>query len=151
MPYAHAVRAEEPIGQLNTTPLIDVLLVLLVMFILSIPAANHSLPIDLPVPARVDPPPLITPENTIAIDRAGTISWNGETLSEAGLAQALALAARMNPEPLIRFEPQGDAPYAESLRVLNIVKASDPAAFAIAGNERYADFGKPELTVRGGR
>ena len=69
---------EAPMGEMNTTPLIDVMLVLLIMFIITIPIQTHAVKIDLPVPtdaeSNVDPE-----KNKVMIDPAGTITWNGST------------------------------------------------------------------------
>ena len=131
-----------PLSDLNTTPLIDVLLVLLVMFILSIPAALHETPFDLPQDS-IDPPQVpVLAQNLVSISPAETISWNGQTVSEGQLILLLQAAALRDPEPLIRFEPEAGAPYGASLRVLGLIRASDPAAFAFSGNEKYLDFGK---------
>jgi len=135
-------RSEDPLGELNTTPLIDVLLVLLVMFILSIPVATHELQFDLPQPGPVRPDQQVLPQNLISLTQAGTATWNGRPASEAELASLLKAAASRRPEPLIRFEPQAEAPYGSSLRVLNLIRASNPAAFAFAGTEKYVGFGK---------
>ena len=64
--------------EMNTTPLIDVLLVLLIMFIITIPIQTHAVKVDLPVNTRTNQPPPVDPQkNKITIDAAGTVSWNG--------------------------------------------------------------------------
>src|SRR5690606_41355616 len=78
----------EPMMDMNTTPLIDVMLVLLIMFIITIPVQTHAVKIDLPVPtdsqSNVDPE-----KNKVMIDPAGTITWNGTPVDLAQLAQYL--------------------------------------------------------------
>lgn len=134
----------EPLSELNTTPLIDVLLVLLVMFIITIPAATHEIPFELPVPGPIAPLPEIYPENTISVSAESTISWNGNPVSEAGLLTLLRASVSLAQEPLLRFDPQAAAPYGATMRVLNLIRASEPASFAFVGNDRYAQFGKAE-------
>lgn len=132
----------EPLSELNTTPLIDVMLVLLVMFIITIPAATHETQFQLPAPGPIDALPKIWPENTISVTAQSAITWNGSAVSEAGLVTLLRASASLTQEPLLRFDPQSAAPYGATLRVLNIVRASNPASFAFVGNDRYAKFGK---------
>ncbi|MET0587998.1 MAG: biopolymer transporter ExbD, partial [Novosphingobium sp.] len=72
-----------PMMEMNTTPLIDVMLVLLIMFIITIPVATHSIDIDLPMPNPNDPPPPpIQPDkNKVVLTRNGEILWNGTPLT----------------------------------------------------------------------
>ena len=67
MAIAAQIRSGEPLAELNTTPLIDVMLVLLVMFILSVPVAVHDLPFDLPASASTFPHLIIRPENNLTM------------------------------------------------------------------------------------
>ena len=142
MAIAAQIRSGEPLAELNTTPLIDVMLVLLVMFILSVPVAVHDLPFDLPAPASTFPHLIIRPENNLTIGSTGQLAWNGSALSEAALVAVLTESAKRVPEPLIRFTPDGSAPYGSSARVLRLVKYSGVSAFAFVGNEQYGNFGK---------
>lgn len=131
-----------PLSDMNTTPLIDVLLVLLIILILSVPVASHVLPVDLPQPGpdvRLHP---IRAENTLSLTPAGTITWNGVPTTEAELTGTLAALTHLNPEPLVKFQPEPLAPYGASARVLRVVKFSGLASFAFVGNEQYAQFGK---------
>jgi biopolymer transport protein ExbD len=137
-----------PMSELNTTPLIDVMLVLLVMFIITIPAATHETAFDLPAPGPIDQLPKILPENTISVTGQSGITWNGQPVSETGLATLLRASANANPEPLLRFDPESTAPYGATLRTLSLIRASDPASFAFVGNDRYAQFGKAEPSRR---
>jgi len=130
-----------PLGEMSTTPLIDVMLVLLVMFILAVPAAVNQVPIDLPAPSTSQPLP-IAPQNDLTVDARGQFAWNGNPLSETALFAVLQQAATIKPEPLVRFHPAGDAPYGSSARVLRLIKAAKITAFAFVGNEQYAAFGK---------
>lgn len=138
---------DQPMAELNTTPLIDVMLVLLVMFILSVPVAMNETPFDLP---QGKPPPGldVRPENIVSIDAAGTALWNGNAVTQGELSAMLQASAHRDPEPLILFRPESGAPYAAALHTLNLIKASDPAAFAFSGNEQYAEFGKQAQPAR---
>ena len=130
-----------PLGEMNTTPLIDVLLVLLVMIIISIPAATHSVEIDLPAPCRGCPlPPLGKDHNKLLIDAQDRLLWNGHPIGTAQLAALLEQSRAMPVEPELQFEPAARASYDVSARVLNTIKASGIAHFGFVGNERYRNF-----------
>ncbi|MBS0481911.1 MAG: biopolymer transporter ExbD [Proteobacteria bacterium] len=132
---------DAPLAEMNTTPLIDVLLVLLIMFIMSVPVAANITPVDLPSPDTAAARP-IQAQNTLSITPVGTILWNGNAVSEATLAVTLASLVHLRPEPLVRFQPNAQAPYGTSARVLHIVKQSGIASFAFSENERYGQFTK---------
>lgn len=132
-----------PMMEMNMTPLIDVLLCLLIIFIMSIPVATHSVDIDLPVPAENPPPPdQIEPiKNKIVLSPQDEILWNGQAISEAELVRNLQITTTMQPEPELQFEPEALASYDRSLRVLNIIKGSGVTKFGFVGNEKYRTFG----------
>jgi biopolymer transport protein ExbD len=73
-----------PMMEINTTPLIDVMLVLLIMFIITIPVATHSVDIDLPVasPPNDNPPPVDPIKNKVVLTQDNKILWNGEPISD---------------------------------------------------------------------
>lgn len=132
-----------PMIEMNMTPLIDVLLVLLIMFIITIPVATHAVNIDLPVPSDAPPPPdQVDPiKNKIVLTQTDEILWNGTTLDESELIRNLNLTREIQPEPELQFEPEALASYELSARVLNVIKASGVTKFGFVGNERYRTFG----------
>ena len=142
--------SSEPLGQMNTTPLIDVMLVLLVMFILAVPAAVNQVAVDLPYPpTTIDPPQILHDKNTVSIGAASEIRWNGQLVSQGQLGSLLQQSLKIAPEPELRFQPDPAAPYDSAAKVLNIIKASRVSAFGFVGNERYAQFGKAAVPAAG--
>ena len=133
-----------PMMDMNMTPLIDVLLVLLIMFIITIPVATHAVNIDLPSPDPNNPPPdQIDPvKNKIVLTQDGQILWNGDNISQPELVRNLQLTRDMQPEPELQFEPEPLASYDLSAKTLNIIKASGVTKFGFVGNEQYRTFGK---------
>ena len=133
-----------PMMEMNTTPLIDVMLVLLIMFIITIPVATHSVDIDLPVPNNVPPPPdMIDPiKNKIVLTPDNIILWNGTPINDGELVRNLEATKAINPEPELQFEPDQQASYDLSIRVLNVIKGSGVTKFGFVGNEKYRQFGK---------
>jgi biopolymer transport protein ExbD len=132
-----------PMMDMNMTPLIDVLLVLLIMFIITIPVATHSVDIDLP--AAVDnptPPPVDPIKNKIVLTATNQILWNGEPLSQNQLVDNLNATRAIDPEPELQFEPEARASYDISAKVLQLIKASGVTKFGFVGNEKYRVFGK---------
>ena len=132
----------EPMMEMNTTPLIDVMLVLLIMFIITIPVQTHAVKIDLPV----DSPPqniVVEPvKNKLIVDTNDTISWNGAPVSEAQLAGILAQTRNMDPEPELQFQPDARARYEIIDRVLVVIKKSGVTKLGFVGNEQYGAFQK---------
>jgi biopolymer transport protein ExbD len=132
----------EPMMAMNTTPLIDVMLVLLIMFIITIPVATHSVDIDLPIPSDNQNLPEVDPiQNKIVLTPNDQILWNGEPIDEAGLVANLNASMQINPEPELQFEPEALASYEKSLRVLDLIKISGVTKFGFVGNEKYREFG----------
>jgi biopolymer transport protein ExbD len=131
-----------PMIEMNMTPLIDVLLVLLIMFIITIPVATHSINIDLPV-ASNEPTDDVDPiKNKIVLTPTDEILWNGNAITGNQLVANLQETLRFSVEPELQFEPEAAASYDLSARVLNIIKASGITKFGFVGNEKYRMFDK---------
>ena len=134
-------RDEPPFVEINTTPLIDVLLLLLIMFIITIPIQTHAVKLDLPGPPEViEYPPPDPIKNTVVLTQAGQVLWNGAPISMAGLRHNLVLTQRMEPPPELHLRPEPLARYEFVDQVLAITKQSGVANMGFVGNERYAAF-----------
>ena len=127
----------EPMTEMNTTPLIDVMLVLLIMFIITIPIQTHAVKVDLPVNSNTPQTVVNTDKNKIGIDAAGTVTWNGAPVDEVTLRQFLDQSAAMNPEPELHFQPAPDAKYAKVDETLAVIKRSAVTKLGFIGNEQY--------------
>ena len=134
----------EPMMEMNTTPLIDVLLVLLIVFIMSIPVATHAVNIDLPSPDPNPPPEnMIDPVvNKVVLTPNGEILWNAIPIDQGELVRNLRETLTLPLEPELQFEPEANASYELSAQVLNVIKNSGVTKFGFVGNERYRTFGK---------
>jgi biopolymer transport protein ExbD len=133
-----------PMMEMNTTPLIDVMLVLLIMFIITIPVATHSVDIDLPSPepTNQDTPPPDTVKNKVVLTRDNKILFNGEAVTDGQLLTLLKQSLTYEVEPELQFEPEPDAAYDLSSKVLNLIKGSGVTKFGFVGNEKYSEFNK---------
>ena len=127
-----------PMMEMNMTPLIDVLLVLLIMFIITIPIQTHAVKVDLPVNSPNPPQNPVDPQkNKITIDPAGVVSWNGSPVDDVTLRQYLDQSAAMAPEPELHFQPDPQARYEVVDRTLATVKRSSITKLGFIGNEQY--------------
>ncbi len=127
----------EVMVDVNTTPLIDVMLVLLIMLIITIPIQTHAVKLDLP---QGNPPPPPTPPTvvTIDVDFDGTIAWNGEPIpDEASLQSHFATAAAMPDQPEIHLRPNKLANYKYVAHVLADAQRLGMTKLGIVGNEQF--------------
>ena len=133
--------AGEPMLDINVTPLIDVMLVLLIMFIITIPIQTHAVKLDLPVDQQNTPPPPIDPiKNKVVITAGGQILWNGEAVQQEQLRQYLELSQQINPIPELHLQPEPDARYELVDEVLAITKRAHVEKMGFVGNEAYMKF-----------
>jgi len=129
-----------PMMDMNMTPLIDVLLVLLIMFIITIPVQTHAVKVDLPVNQKNNPPPVDAQKNKIIIDASDNVTWNGTPVtSDDQLNQYLQATLQIQPEPELHFQPLPDARYEKVDKVLAIIKRSGISKLGFIGNEQYAN------------
>jgi len=134
---SQAVRAD-PIFEINTTPLIDVMLVLLVMFIITIPIQTQALKLDLPRPITGRPPqPTV---NLLEITRDGSLLWNEQPITPEGLAYDLQRTQQMNPVPELHLRPEAYARYGAVSEVLGIIQREHVRKFGFEGNEAYRNW-----------
>lgn len=103
--------------EINTTPLVDVMLVLLIIFIMTIPVMNHAVKLDLPRAANQ--PNEVKPETiNVSIDAAGKVYWNNEILDESQLAARVADAAKVTPQPELHLRAERTTQYEKVAQVM---------------------------------
>jgi len=131
----------EPMMEINTTPLIDVMLVLLIMFIITIPLQTHAVKIDLPVDQPNQTPPPIDPvKNKLVIMPNDAILWNGTPVDLVRLRQYLDYTTSMTPTPELHLQPHPEARYEQVDEVLAVTKRANIQSMGFVGNEAYANF-----------
>jgi biopolymer transport protein ExbD len=127
-----AIGQGEPNADINTTPLIDVLLVLLIMFIVTLPPQRHA--VKLASPATSEKPLAEPPSPVrIGIDFDGALTWNGSPLLLAELDPRLAVQARRPQQAEIHIEPNRLASYAEVIHVMAAVQREGLTKLGVIG------------------
>jgi biopolymer transport protein ExbD len=128
----------EPMMDINTTPLIDVMLVLLIMFIITIPPQTHAVKLDLPQDSTDNPPPPVDPvKNKIVVTQAGAVLWNGAPVNLTQLRQYLDVTQQMDPIPELHLQPEPEARYELVDEVLAVTKEAKVSKMGFVGNEAY--------------
>jgi biopolymer transport protein ExbD len=124
---------------INTTPLIDVMLVLLVMLIITIPIQLHSVNLNMPV--GNPPPPLIEPEVVkIDIDPESRVYWNGEFVTDrAELEQKISAAAAKQPQPEVHLRPDKNSKYAVAAEVMASAQRLGLTKIGVVGSEQFIE------------
>jgi biopolymer transport protein ExbD len=129
----------DPMLDINVTPLIDVMLVLLIMFIITIPPQTHAVKLDLPVNQPNQRPPVDPVKNTVVITAAGAILWNGAPISQDQLRTYLDATQQMDPTPELHLQPEAEARYELVDQVLAITKRAKVEKMGFVGNEYYQE------------
>ena len=130
----------EVMMDINTTPLIDVMLVLLIMLIITIPIQLHSINLDMPTGT---PPPAIKKPTIVRIDidARNVVRWNDKTLTDRAELDALLLqASQQQPQPEVHIKPQGKAKYEAVAGVLASAQRNGLTKLGIVGSEQFAGF-----------
>ena len=128
----------EPMMDMNVTPLIDVMLVLLIMFIITIPIQTHAVKLDLPQQQQNQPPPPIDPvKNKVGVTAQDQVTWNGSPVTLPQLRQYLDTTQQMNPIPELHLQPDATARYEMVDEVLAVTKKAHVQKMGFVGNEYY--------------
>ena len=134
-------KSGQPMMEINTTPLIDVMLVLLIMLIITIPPQTHAVKLDLPQNTNPTPPPPVDPiKNKLVITQAGTVTWNGTPVTLEQLRTYLDVSQQMNPVPELHLQPEPNARYELVDEVLAVTKRAHVSKMGFVGNEAYSNF-----------
>ena len=124
--------------EMNTTPLIDVMLVLLIMFIITIPPQTHAVRMNMPVNSQNAPPPVPPQIITIDVDFDGTIGWDGEIVnSRADLQARLFRTGQMADQPEVHLRPNALVTYKYVAMVMAEAQRLGVTKIGIVGNEKF--------------
>jgi biopolymer transport protein ExbD len=129
----------EVMSEMNTTPLIDVMLVLLVMLIITIPIQLHSVNLDMPAGKNTAPPkpPEVVKLN---VEANGVVTWNGEVLPDkATLESRLRAAAAQVDQPEMHLRPDKSVPYKSVAAVMAAAQRIGVTKIGIVGSEQFLD------------
>jgi biopolymer transport protein ExbD len=129
---------DEVMMDINTTPLIDVMLVLLIMFIITIPIQTHAVKMNMPVPSNAAPPPKPPEIIRIEVDFDGTIGWNGEVVADrAELESRLAQIAALPDQPEVHLRPNKLVTYKYVAMIMASAQRLGVTKIGIVGNEQF--------------
>ena len=127
---------DEPMMDINMTPLIDVMLVLLIMFIITIPVMTHAVKLDMPratnAPSNVQPIVI-----NLEIDFDGTVLWNGTPVEIDALESYFRREAANEPQPELHIRPSKRAKYDVVARVLASAQRNGMRKIGFVGNEQF--------------
>ncbi len=125
MPYS-TVSAQRPNADINITPLVDVMLVLLIIFMVTMPILSHPITVNLPQ-ARPDPPKITVEPIALRIDGAGQVFWNGAPTPVAALQQMMRAEVQRDPAhpPTLQIDSSDDAEYEVLAKVLAAARNAD--------------------------
>jgi biopolymer transport protein ExbD len=123
---------------INTTPLIDVMLVLLIMFIITIPIQTHAVKMNMPVPNTNAPPPKPPEVVRIDVDFDGTIGWNGEVVPDRATLESRLLQVAQTPDqPEVHLRPNKLVTYEVVAMILASAQRLGVTKIGIVGNEQF--------------
>ena len=126
----------EVMMDINTTPLIDVMLVLLVMLIITIPIQLHAVNLEMPV--GIPPDNLVKPEKVqIDIDEKSIVYWQGLPVTAQELDEKMNLVAQLPVQPEIHLRPNKNCQYAVFANVLSTSKRKGLSKIAVIGSEQF--------------
>ncbi len=131
--------APQPMRDLNMTPLIDVLLVLLILFLISLPVVTNKVPVELPVTGRAEPGPP-PPTHRLDITPQGALFWDGEAIAQAALPNRLSAMASDPASPRLHIAADGEARYEQVDEILADVARAEVTRIGFIGNYAVADF-----------
>ena len=135
---AGSAGGDQPMMDMNTTPLIDVMLVLLIMFIITIPVQSHAVKLDLPQDSPNNNPPPVDPvKNKIVVTSQDAILWNGSPVNLVQLRQYLDVSQQLVPTPELHLQPEPNARYETVDEVLAVTKRAQVEKMGFVGNEAY--------------
>ena len=130
----------EVMVDINTTPLIDVMLVLLIMFIITLPVMSHAVKLDMPRPSQAPPPTEeITEPIRLDIDWDGSIIWNGSLVQLGALEGYFRTEAAKNPQPELHVRPDRRANYDTVAKVLAMAQRNGMQRIGFVGNEQFME------------
>jgi biopolymer transport protein ExbD len=129
---------DEVMVDINTTPLIDVMLVLLIMFIITIPIQTHAVKMNMPVPNNAAPPPTPPEIIRIDVDFDGTIGWNGEIIPDRNaLELRLQAVAAQADQPEVHLRPNKLVTYKYVAMIMASAQRLGVTKIGIVGNEQF--------------
>jgi biopolymer transport protein ExbD len=127
---------DEPMMDINMTPLIDVMLVLLIMFIITIPVMTHAVKLDMPR-ASSAPSTVVPVVINLEIDFDGTVLWNGTPVEMDALESYFRREAGNDPQPELHIRPSKRAKYDVVARVLASAQRNGMRKIGFVGNEQF--------------
>ncbi|HXS90778.1 MAG TPA: biopolymer transporter ExbD [Steroidobacteraceae bacterium] len=130
---------DEPMMDINTTPLIDVMLVLLIMFIITLPVMTHAVKLDMPQSKNQPPPDVVIEPIQLEVDWDGTVIWNGTPVQLNALEGYFRVEAAKNPQPEVHVRPNRRAPYDTVAKVLALAQRNNMQRIGFVGNEQFME------------
>lgn len=117
MSFGTSDQDDDVMSEINMTPMVDVMLVLLIIFIITIPVINHAVKLDLPRAAS-QPNDVKPPHIDLSIDAAGVVNWNGAAVDEKTLATNITAAATQSPQPELHLRADRHTYYEKVAQVM---------------------------------
>lgn len=113
-----------PMADINVTPLVDVMLVLLIIFMITAPLMSHKVKIELPSASLNKKPEILVPPVTVAIKATGEVYWNDQLMNEALFEQNLAVTVARDPQPQVDIRADNNTKYSLIQKTVRTIRNS---------------------------